>query len=199
MASTPNYGPERGFGWEQTLKRLRDTAEDSGFVQTVRKTLRNLRRRWLAFRFTRRVHGQVQNMEPIAEQAPYTAPAPDLTECLFRQSLPAKLHVLVQLRVAAQIASAQETNLRAHMCRDAGWSPRQVESTMIGSLKEDFSEPEQLVLQYAGDMTRTPIDIDPQVMRELRRYFSEAQMIELTASIAHENFRARFEDARNKL
>ena len=182
-----------------TLKRLRSTALDNGFVQSVLKILRSLHHRWLALCFARRFYEQARNLEPMANEAQSAVPAPDLTESLFRQSLPSKIHVLVQLRVASQIASIQETNLRVQMCRDAGWSGQQIEAALLGILNEGFSEPEKLVLQFAEDMTRTPIDIDPQIVRQLRLHFSEAQMIELTASIAHENFRARFSDAKGKL
>jgi alkylhydroperoxidase family enzyme len=48
-------------------------------------------------------------------------------------------------------------------------------------------------------MTRTPIDVDPQVIRELRVHFTEAELEELTVSIAYENLRARFVEANARL
>ena len=44
-------------------------------------------------------------------------------------------------------------------------------------------------------MTGTPASIPDRLLRELRGYFDEAQLVELTAAIAWENHRARFNHA----
>jgi 4-carboxymuconolactone decarboxylase len=44
-------------------------------------------------------------------------------------------------------------------------------------------------------MTQTPVDIPDEVFEELRQHFNEPQMVELTAMIAWENYRARFNHA----
>ncbi|WP_143309511.1 carboxymuconolactone decarboxylase family protein [Candidatus Entotheonella palauensis] len=54
---------------------------------------------------------------------------------------------------------------------------------------------EQLCLQYADRMTDTPFDVDDTCFERLREHFSETQLVELTAVIAWENFRARFNHA----
>jgi alkylhydroperoxidase family enzyme len=56
----------------------------------------------------------------------------------------------------------------------------------------EFDVLEKLVLRLAVAMTRTPVDVSDALFRELREHFDEAQMVELCASIAWENFRARF-------
>jgi alkylhydroperoxidase family enzyme len=70
---------------------------------------------------------------------------------------------------------------------------------LLGTKSGCFSESETLLLQYAQDMTRTPIDVDPQVIRELLEHFTEAELEELTVSIAYENLRARFVEANARL
>ena len=55
-----------------------------------------------------------------------------------------------------------------------------------------FSELEKQVLDYATALSRTPADVDDELVEELRKSFSDEQMVELTTSIAWENFRARF-------
>ena len=55
-----------------------------------------------------------------------------------------------------------------------------------------FDETELLVIAYAEAMTRTPVNVPEELFASLRARFSEAQMVELTTSIAWENFRARF-------
>lgn len=58
-----------------------------------------------------------------------------------------------------------------------------------------FSETEKLVLEYADAMTQTPVEVPDAHFGKLREKFSEAQMVELTATLAWENYRARFDHA----
>ncbi len=44
-------------------------------------------------------------------------------------------------------------------------------------------------------MTSTPVEVPHTLFDELRKRLSEAQLVELTAAIAWENFRARFDHA----
>ena len=55
-----------------------------------------------------------------------------------------------------------------------------------------FSERERLVLDLAVEMTRTRVDIPAQLSSALRAHFTEAQLVELAANVAWENYRARF-------
>jgi alkylhydroperoxidase family enzyme len=58
-----------------------------------------------------------------------------------------------------------------------------------------FSETERLVLEYADAMTRTPVEVPEALFARLRAKFTETQMVELTATLAWENYRARFDHA----
>jgi alkylhydroperoxidase family enzyme len=58
-----------------------------------------------------------------------------------------------------------------------------------------YDELERLTLGYAEAMTRTPADVPDELFAGLRAQFSDAQLVELTASIAWENYRARFNRA----
>ena len=55
-----------------------------------------------------------------------------------------------------------------------------------------FSEEERLVIDLAVEMAKTPVELPPELSNELRRHFDEAQLVELAAAIAWENYRARF-------
>ena len=55
-----------------------------------------------------------------------------------------------------------------------------------------FSPLEKLVLDYAVAMTRTPVDVPDALFAALRQHFDEAGLVELTATVAWENYRARF-------
>ncbi len=58
-----------------------------------------------------------------------------------------------------------------------------------------FSETEKLVLEYADGMTQTPVEVSEALFAKLREKFSNAQLVELTATLAWENYRARFDHA----
>ncbi len=58
-----------------------------------------------------------------------------------------------------------------------------------------FTALEKLVLDYAVLMTRTPVELPDASFEKLSEHLDRAQLIELTAAIAWENFRARFNRA----
>jgi alkylhydroperoxidase family enzyme len=55
-----------------------------------------------------------------------------------------------------------------------------------------FSEPERLALEYAERMTVTGQSVNDALFARLRQLYTEAQLVELTAAIAFENFRRKF-------
>ena len=55
-----------------------------------------------------------------------------------------------------------------------------------------FSEEERLALDYAERMTVTGERVDDALFARLKARFSEAQIVELTAAVALENFRSKF-------
>jgi alkylhydroperoxidase family enzyme len=79
--------------------------------------------------------------------------------------------------------------------RETGISSEQI--AVLGDYQSNvnFSDTEKLVLEYADGMTQTPVEVPDALFARLREKFSEAQLVELTASIAWENYRARFDHA----
>lgn len=59
----------------------------------------------------------------------------------------------------------------------------------------NFSEDEKLVLRLAVALTRTPSEVPDDLFSLLRARFSEGELVELTAAISWENYRARFNRA----
>ena len=58
-----------------------------------------------------------------------------------------------------------------------------------------FSEAERVALEYAERMTITGEKVDDELFARLRAHFTEAQSVELTAAVALENFRSKFNPA----
>jgi alkylhydroperoxidase family enzyme len=55
-----------------------------------------------------------------------------------------------------------------------------------------FSPAERTALEYAERITYTDRQVDDALFAELKKHFTEAQIVELTAVIALENFRSKF-------
>lgn len=55
-----------------------------------------------------------------------------------------------------------------------------------------FDADERLVLDLAVEMTRSPVDVPAELTQALQARFDGKQLVELAATIAWENYRARF-------
>jgi alkylhydroperoxidase family enzyme len=55
-----------------------------------------------------------------------------------------------------------------------------------------YDESERLALSYAEAMTITGQKVSDDLFARLREHYSEAQVVELTAAVALENFRSKF-------
>ena len=58
-----------------------------------------------------------------------------------------------------------------------------------------FDEAEKVALEYAERMTITGESVDDVLFARLKEHFTEAQIVELTAVAALENFRSKFNPA----
>jgi len=79
--------------------------------------------------------------------------------------------------------------------RAQGISEEQLRSLARYRESAAFSPLERVVIEYAERATRTPVEIPESLFDQLRAHFNEAQLVELTAAIAWENYRARFDHA----
>ena len=55
-----------------------------------------------------------------------------------------------------------------------------------------FSEAERVALEYAERITYTDQQVDDALFARLRQHYTEPQIVELTAAVAFENFRSKF-------
>lgn len=77
------------------------------------------------------------------------------------------------------------------MGRKSGVTEQQLTELAEYQTSPAFSATERLVIEYADLMTRTPVDMPDELFQRLKAQFNEAQIVELTAEIAWENYRAR--------
>ncbi len=57
---------------------------------------------------------------------------------------------------------------------------------------ELFTPAERVALELADAMTATPPNVTDELFARLREHYDEAQLVELAAIVAQENFRSRF-------
>jgi alkylhydroperoxidase family enzyme len=74
----------------------------------------------------------------------------------------------------------------------AGAGEDKIRQVPMWRRSELFSHMERAVLEYAERMTITGEKVSDELWARLRNYFSEAQLVELTAAVALENFRSKF-------
>lgn len=78
------------------------------------------------------------------------------------------------------------------MSREIGITENQLSGLSRFEDSPHFSEEERLVIRLAVSLTRTPSEVSDELYGELRRRFSERELVELNAAICWENYRARF-------
>ena len=58
-----------------------------------------------------------------------------------------------------------------------------------------FNDREKVALEYADHITITALDVSDQLFAQVRRHFSDDEIVELTATIAWENGSSKFNRA----
>lgn len=71
-----------------------------------------------------------------------------------------------------------------------GLSDNEIDA-LLGGEVDKFSAPEQALLRMADALADTPANVSDELYAELRRHFSEEELIEFAADAGQENFRAR--------
>jgi 4-carboxymuconolactone decarboxylase len=106
-----------------------------------------------------------------------------------------RLRKLAELRVAALVGCRFCLDIGSSIVRGLGVPEAQLRDLNDYRHSAAFSAHEKAVLEYADRMTATPVDVRDEDVARLREFLDEAQLVELTAAIAHENLRARMNHA----
>ncbi len=77
----------------------------------------------------------------------------------------------------------------------AGASQAKIAQVPTAAASDLFAESEKAALEYAAAMTVTGQKVTDALFARVRRHFSETQVVELTAAVALENFRSKFNTA----
>lgn len=75
---------------------------------------------------------------------------------------------------------------------DAGISDEKIADLPDFHTSAHYTEAERVALELADAMCAVPVDVGDDLFRRLREHYDEPQLVELAATAAMENFRARF-------
>src|SRR5437660_9266229 len=103
-----------------------------------------------------------------------------------------RLKELAELKAAALAGCEWCLDLGAMIAARSGIPAEQVRDINRHRESEHFDERERLVLDYAEAMTSTPVEVGDELVRRLREFLDDAQLVELTSVIALEHYRPRF-------
>jgi 4-carboxymuconolactone decarboxylase len=110
-------------------------------------------------------------------------------------SVDPKLEALAVQKAATSVGCAFCIDIGAAEAAAVGITPAQLNDLTVFEESDAFSERERLVLRYASAMSETPVAVSDDLFEELRAVFSAEQLVELTATVAWEHYRARFNHA----
>ncbi len=107
-----------------------------------------------------------------------------------------RIHFLAQLRAAQIIECPFCIDIIPAVGKKAGVLTDAEISAVSHYFDSDlFSIREKVAMEYADAISKTPVKVSDEMFNRLQQYFDEKQIVELTASIAFENYRARFNHA----
>ncbi len=106
-----------------------------------------------------------------------------------------RLKDLAATKVATRVGCQFCIDIGTALGRKAGVTEAQLRDFHNYRTSPEYSAEERLVIEYAEELTKEPVEVPDGLFARLREHFDDAQIVELTAAIAIENFRARFNNA----
>ena len=140
-----------------------------------------------------------QELGPIDAMAPNTKVLMGyaMFESLLERAhqMDESLKHLAVMKTAAMVGCEWCIDFGSMLHHEHGLPEQQLKDLPNFRESDAFTDDQKLVLEYAETLASTPAGFVDEIMPRLRERFSEAQIVELTANIAIESFRARFNHA----
>ncbi len=108
------------------------------------------------------------------------------------KSVPIRYKALGELRAAMIVGCEFCVDIGSMIARQSGLTDDELKDLVDWQASERFDEKDKLVLAYADAVSSTPVDVPDELFEGLRSHFNDEQLVELTAAIAWENWRGRF-------
>ncbi|MEZ5398451.1 MAG: carboxymuconolactone decarboxylase family protein [Bryobacteraceae bacterium] len=110
-------------------------------------------------------------------------------------SAPARAKMLAQMQVARLAGCRYCIDIGSAIALRAGVEEEEMLALPDYESHPGFDALDRAVLAYATRMSVTPATVTAETLETMARYFDDAQIVELTAAIAWENHRVRFNQA----
>lgn len=150
--------------------------------------------RKIAYRMARKRLGRVP--EPFAVAAHHTQIFSAMSgfEMALEKSkrVPLRYKVLGELRAAMVVGCEFCVDIGSMIALQSGLTEDEMKDLVDWRSSERFDEADRAVIEYADAISATPTAVPDELFERLRAHFDERQLVELTAAIAWENWRARF-------
>jgi AhpD family alkylhydroperoxidase len=92
-----------------------------------------------------------------------------------------RLKNLVELKGAQVIGCEYCVDLGSQICRNSGFSDEELLALPRYRQSGLFTEREKLALDYTVAVMRTPVEVTDELFARMKEYFSDKQMVEITA------------------
>ena len=106
-----------------------------------------------------------------------------------------RLKNLAVLKAAALVNCEYCLDIGSALCLATGISEAQLRALPIYRTTELYNEDEKLVMEFAEVMTRQPVGVTPDLRGRMLARFSPAEITELAANVAWDNYRGRLNQA----
>ena len=107
-----------------------------------------------------------------------------------------RIHFLAQLRAAQTVECPFCIDIIPALGKKSGVLTDAEISAVSHYFDSDlFSIEEKVAMEYAEAISKTPVKVSDEMFARLKNFYDEKQIVELTASVAYENYRARFNHA----
>ena len=108
------------------------------------------------------------------------------------KTVPIRYKALGELRAAMVVGCEWCVDIGSMIARQSGLTDDELKELIDWRSSDLLDQKDKLVLEYADAVSGTPVDVSDELFARLREHFDEQQLVELTAAIAWENWRARF-------
>jgi AhpD family alkylhydroperoxidase len=147
--------------------------------------------------YVKRTYGRPIGITSVIAQTPWNMVGWGTLEFGHDRSQKAeeRLKALAEIKAATTAGCQFCIDIGTALGRKAGVTEDQIRDFHHYRESDAFSPLEKLVLEYAEAMTATPVNVPDELFAQLREHLDDAAIVDLTAGIAIENFRARFNNA----
>jgi AhpD family alkylhydroperoxidase len=151
----------------------------------------------LVYWFTRKRLGRVPEPIKIMAHNGWVLAAVGAFESLWPKATALQMRgkELVQVLVAMNVGCRFCIDIGSAIARTHGVTTEDLQELLQWQTSKRFSAVERLMFEYAEAMTHTPVKVPEPLFRALQEALGPAALVELSAAIAWENWRARFNHA----